>query len=268
MTRSANPVYAEIISHSMIAEFDWRLLPPLAAAPFVGSFLGLLAVRLPANEAIVLGRSHCRNCGTQLSARDLVPLISALLARGRCRYCGSRIDRTHFLVEAAAIAVAIWSILALQGYLAWIGCALGWSLIALAACDIRGGVLPHRLSIPLIVSGVVLAALDSWAQGGHAIVGALVGYAAFTLTAAAYRALRGRDGLGGGDAVLLAAAGSWVGWHGLPSVVLIASVAGLVEALARRLAGTELRSDTRIAFGPHLALGFWLVWLYGPLTLA
>ena len=76
-----------------------------------------------------------------------------------------------------------------------------------------------------------------------------------------YRKVRGRDGLGAGDAKLLAAAGAWVGASGLPQVILFAAVAGLVAAACLRLAGVRLGAASALPFGPFLALATWLVWL-------
>ena len=87
------------------------------------------------------------------------------------------------------------------------------------------------------------------------------------LIASVYRRVRGREGLGLGDAKLLAAAGAWLGWQALPSVVLIAAACGLALALATALGGGKLGWTSRIAFGPHLALAFWLVWLFGPVVI-
>ncbi|QLH39834.1 MAG: prepilin peptidase [Defluviicoccus sp.] len=81
-----------------------------------------------------------------------------------------------------------------------------------------------------------------------------------------YRWLRHRDGLGLGDAKLLAAGGAWVSWWGLPTVVLLAAVTALLVALVRRALGDRSVVGQRLAFGPELCLGIWLVWLYGPLT--
>ena len=90
-------------------------------------------------------------------------------------------------------------------------------------------------------------------------LGAALGWLVFASVAAGYRALRGREGLGGGDAKLLAAAGAWLGWQALPQVMLLGAVAALVGAGVLRLA----RDGARLAFGPWLALAIWLVWLYG-----
>lgn len=98
----------------------------------------------------------------------------------------------------------------------------------------------------------------------------MVGFAVFAFIAKLYRRIRGRDGLGLGDAKLLGALGAWVGWQGLPTVVLYAAGAGLLWALARSLVRPgrfkPLDPKQRLPFGPFLCLAGWLVWLYGPLT--
>jgi leader peptidase (prepilin peptidase)/N-methyltransferase len=100
------------------------------------------------------------------------------------------------------------------------------------------------------------------------LVGAFAGFAAFALIGFTYRRLRGREGLGLGDAKLLAAAGAWLGWQALPGVVLIGALSALALALAGAAGGGKLIVTTQIAFGSHLALAFWLVWLFGPVVLA
>jgi leader peptidase (prepilin peptidase)/N-methyltransferase len=97
------------------------------------------------------------------------------------------------------------------------------------------------------------------------LIGAAAGFVAFAAVAEIYRRLRGRDGLGLGDAKLLAAAGAWLGWQALAGLVLIAAVIGLAAVLVRSLAGRPMEPTSRIAFGPALAAAFWIVWLYGPL---
>jgi leader peptidase (prepilin peptidase)/N-methyltransferase len=99
------------------------------------------------------------------------------------------------------------------------------------------------------------------------LIGAACGYAFILLTAAAYRRLRGHEGLGRGDAKLLAAAGAWVGWEALPSVLTVGCVFALSAVAAAILVGRSVRSDDRIPLGTYLAGGLWLVWLYGPLEM-
>jgi leader peptidase (prepilin peptidase)/N-methyltransferase len=238
----------------------------VVVAPFVGSFVGVVVERLPGGRPVLLGRSVCEGCGRALEPHELVPLASWLRQRGRCA-CG-RVSLSAFYpaIELAALAIASSAAWVLAGWLLWVSLALGWTLLALAAIDLRRYLLPDVLTLPLIPAGLAVAlAIDPGLLPDHAI-GAAAGFLAFVAIGEGYRRLRGREGLGQGDAKLLAAAGAWLGWAALPSVVVIGAVAALALALAQAMAGAKLRLTGRIAFGPHLALGFWLVWLFGPLV--
>ena len=246
------------------AEFTWLL--PVLAAPFVGSFVGLVAHRLPRAEPVIFGRSACTSCHTQLTARDLVPLLSWLAARGRCRHCNAPLSARYPLTELAALVIALWAASVLGGWSVLIGCLLGWALLTLTLIDLREKMLPDMITLPLIAIGLAatlfLEPLDPLA---HAI-GAAAGLALFLAVGAIFRRLRGYDGLGGGDAKLFAAAGAWVGWMGLPSVLLIATVVALAVVLVKMLTRRRNIAREEIAFGPYLCFGFWIVWLYGPLA--
>ncbi len=241
----------------------WLWLWPVLAAPFVGSFLGVLVARLPlgagAWRGVVLGRSACPSCGHTLGARDLVPVASFLALRGRCRFCAAPIAHFHLWIELAALGIALWAAGAGEdSALLWAGCALGWTLLALGWIDATCLRLPDALTLPLILAGLGEAAwLEPEALTGRAL-GAAAGYTGFRALAWAYRWLRGREGLGRGDAKLLAAAGAWVGILLLPTVLLGAALAGLAWACRRG------RPDPaeRLPFGPFLAASLWLVWLY------
>ena len=245
----------------MTSEWEGLVVLAVAAAPCVGSFLGLLAHRLPAGEGVVWGRSRCRSCDTRLALRDLVPVASWLHGRGRCRYCAAAIGRTYPAMELGALAVAVWSASALPAAALLAGCVLGWALLTLAVIDQRHLILPDELTLPLIPLG--LAA--TWSAAPQALpahaLGAALGFVTFAGIRLAYRRLRRVEGLGLGDAKLLAAAGAWVSWTGLPSVVLIAAITAGAAALLLRLGRTD-----PLPFGGHLALALWLVWLYGPLV--
>ena len=250
---------------SLPAEFFWLL--PVIAAPFIGSFISLVAHRLPRGEPIVIGRSACPSCQTKLGARDLVPLVSWLASRGRCRHCDAPISSRYPLVELAALLIAGWSASVLDSWSIAVGCLLGWSLLTLALIDLRDKLLPDAITLPLIAVGLVAAlVLEPLDPAAH-LIGALAGLISFFLVAVIFRTLRGYEGLGGGDAKLFAAAGAWVGWVGLPSVLLIGAATALVVVAIGMAAGRRDIAREEIAFGPYLCFGFWLVWLYGPLTL-
>lgn len=233
----------------------------LIASPVVGSFVGVLVRRLPDGRPIALARSHCEWCGTALTARDLVPLYSWLAARGRCRYCGHPLGWFYPGVEFAAFGVALVAIALDGGDGAWLDCLLGWWLLALGWIDLRCWLLPDVLTLPLVLAGLAAAFwLDPQMLTGRAL-GAALGYLALRLVAEIYRRLRAREGMGRGDAKLLAASGAWLGAAALPQIVLIAALAALFAALCLRLAGKRLGARSALPFGPFLALATWALWL-------
>ena len=239
----------------------------VAAAPFIGSFLGVLIRRLPEDRPIAWARSACEHCGRPLAVRDLVPLLSWLLARGRCRSCGRPIGWFYPAVELAAFAVALIAVAADSGGWVWLDCLLGWWLLTLAWIDARHWLLPDVLTLPLILTGLFAAAAFAPDALFARALGAALGYASLQALAWLYKKARGRDGLGGGDPKLFAAAGAWVGVGGLPGVVLVAALAALAVAALLRLSGVRLAAQSAIPFGPFLAFATWLVWLFGPLSL-
>jgi leader peptidase (prepilin peptidase)/N-methyltransferase len=237
---------------------------PVLAAPFIGSFLGVVISRLPIGGSVVFGRSACVRCGTRLGPMQLVPLLSFAALRGRCRSCEKAIGWFHPAVELAAVAVAVWvAIVEADPVWLWIGCGLGWTLLALAWIDWTHYLLPDVLTLPLLLAGLVVAfVLQPEALTDRCLAAAL-GWGGFWAIGVAYRRLRGRDGLGGGDGKLVAAAGAWCGLETLPWIVLGSALLGLLGALSLRAAGRAVTSSTRIAFGPCIAVAFWLAWLYG-----
>jgi leader peptidase (prepilin peptidase)/N-methyltransferase len=242
----------------------WGLV---VAAPFIGSFLGVLIRRLPEGRPIVWARSACEACGAGLTASELVPLVSWVIARGRCGHCGRPVGWFYPAVELAALAAALIALAVDDIETAWLDCLLGWWLLALAWIDVRRLILPDVLTLPLIVAGLLAAAVldpDSLAERA---LGAALGYLALRAVAWAYLRLRGREGLGQGDAKLLAAAGAWLGAVALPQVILVAALSALLVAAALRLSGRTMHAHSALPFGPFLALAIWALWLFGPLPL-
>ncbi|MBV9784143.1 MAG: prepilin peptidase [Acidisphaera sp.] len=240
---------------------SWLLAVILA--PFIGSFLGVLIRRLPEGRPVATGRSVCESCGRPLDARDLVPLGSYLAFGGRCRTCRAPIGFFHFAVELAALTVALWAVAAeADPVRLWADCVLGWTLLALAWIDWQHFRLPDVLTLPLVLLGLGATAILQPADLVDHAAGAVAGYLAFRAIGAAYRRLRGREGLGQGDAKLLAAAGAWVGVASLPMVALVAALTGLTLAGLWRLGGRAMTATTRLPFGPCLAFALWIVWLY------
>jgi len=238
----------------------------LLVAPFIGSFLGVLVTRMADGRPVLWGRSACEACGHQLAWFDLIPLISWLASRARCRYCEERLSGFYPAIEIAALAVAAWAATETSGAALIASCVLGWTLLTLALIDWRAFILPDGLTASLLLSGAVASyGLDHDNFIAH-LIGALAGYLVFAAIAGLYRLLRGRSGLGAGDAKLMAGAGLWLGWLALPSVVLLGAAFGLLLVLIKSIAGQPLRLTDRLPFGTFLAAATWLVWLYGPLV--
>ena len=235
---------------------------PLLVSPFVGSLLGVLIRRLPEGRPVAIARSACESCGHRLGPAELVPVASFLIQRGRCRHCGAAIAPMHLAIELAAVGVALVVMACAEDELAWAGCGLGWTLLALGWIDAESMLLPDELTLPLIVAGLAAAwLLEPWTLADRA-VGAIAGYTAFRLVEIGYRRLRGRDGLGQGDAKLLAAAGAWLGWQALSWVVVIAALCGLAVAGVLAGRGRKVGAGTALPFGPALALSTWMLWLF------
>lgn len=197
-----------------------------------------------------------------LTARDLVPLISWLLLRGRCRRCGVPIGWFYPGIELAAFAVAAVAV-AVDGVpQAWVDCLLGWPLLALAWIDLRYWLLPDVLTLPLLLTGLIVAAALNPEDLVDRAAAAILGYIALRLVSVLYRRLRHREGLGEGDAKLLGAAGAWLGVAALPQVVVLSALAALSAAGALTLAGVRLRAYSALPFGPFLAAAIWTLWLF------
>lgn len=177
--------------------------------------------------------------------------------------------RAIAMAAGVALATAAPAVLSFTPSAATLGATavLGFVLVLLSAIDIHEYRLPDLLTLPLTALGIVLVPLLGWDDTWARILAAAVGFLSFWLVSVIFRRVRGYDGLGLGDAKLLAAAGAWVGIEGLASVVLLACLAALAFAGAAHLLGRGIGRETRIPFGPFLGLATWLVWLYGALSL-
>lgn len=177
-------------------------------------------------------------------------------------------SRERYAACAAACAVgAFWAGTTAVGLLAPIGAVLATVLVLIAVIDAEHFWLPHKLTVPLGLLGLAEAAALEPDQLAARVIGVVVGFVSLAVIAWAYRRLRGREGLGGGDFRLLAAAGAWVGWAGLPSVLVLACLCGLAVALVQAVRQRRLDLGLEVPFGVYLAAGLWLTWLYGPVRL-
>ena len=234
----------------------------------IGSFIAAVSVRLPLGQGIVAGRSRCMGCERPLRAWELVPVLSWLALRGRCARCEARISPRYPWIELGGAGIGVWAALSGSSWLMVAATAvLGWQLLLIAVVDAENFWLPDVLTWPLAGTGLAATALlaRGWPVAG--LIGVVAGFGGLWLIGRLYRVVRKRDGLGGGDPFLFAGAGAWVGWIGLPSVLLWASAAGLSLVFGLLMIRRSVSGTDRLPFGVFLAVGIWMTWLYGPLGL-
>lgn len=244
----------------------WPVLLAVLGLVF-GSFIATVALRLPQGRSALSGRSMCDACGTQLRATELVPLFSFLFQRGRCRHCGARIAPDHGVIEILGCAIGIAAGLAAPGWEGALGAAFGWQLLALGAIDRVAYWLPDPLTAALALTGLAAGWLVDVPGMGDRLLGGALGFGVLAAVRYGYRALRGREGLGGGDPKLFGAIGLWLGWRALAPVMLVAALGGLALVLALRLGGRRMGMADRMPLGSLLAPAAFLVWwiqAYGP----
>jgi leader peptidase (prepilin peptidase)/N-methyltransferase len=181
-------------------------------------------------------------------------------------------DRQHAPVAWGLVAGLIWLAVGLPGNPAWpeivlAGLYLLAILAAVCAIDARYGIIPDSLVAALALGGVFQGALDGLQGLLERGLEAVLVLAAATLFRASYRWIRGFDGLGFGDVKFLAAAALWVGISGMPGLLLVAVLSAVVSLLILRAEGQDLDGKQAISFGPHLAVGLWLIWIAGPLQI-
>ncbi len=255
------------------------LIVGILAGALFGSFLNVVIWRGPAMWGLtgeratprgnfMAPRSYCPACQAPIRIRDNIPLLSFLILRGRCANCDAPIPLRYFLVEmlgAGSGLVAVFTFGA--SFSAALAALFMLTLIALAAIDWETGFLPDMLTVPLIVLGLSVGLVANGAglfvPFPDSLIGAAAGFIALWGIAAGYKLLRGREGVGLGDAKLLAAIGAWNGWMALPMVVFIAALVGLAVVGLMRLRGGDIRTETAIPFGPALALAGALMFLIG-----
>jgi leader peptidase (prepilin peptidase)/N-methyltransferase len=234
----------------------------------LGSFLNVVIHRGPtlwglvgedraARGTLVGPRSKCPSCGAKIAPCDLIPIISFLALGGKCRACAAPIPGRYPLIEALGATALILAVAIFGATFAGAAAGLFFlALIALAAIDHDTGYLPEAITLPLIAGGLAANLFGLYTDIMSALIGAIAGYAAFFLIAEGYRRLRGRDGLGLGDAALFAAIGAWGGWVILPPAAFMGAMLALALLwLGAKTARKPIDPGAPIPFGPALCIG-------------
>jgi len=226
----------------------------------VGSFLNVVAYRLPRHESLIAPSSHCPRCGTPVKPYDNIPILSWLLLRGHCRSCAQPISPRYPLVEALTAILCVGAVLT-QSEPVQMALAILLILLVVPAAliDLEHRIIPNRLTAVGAVAAVAIGlALDPAGEPERLIAGAAAG--GFLLLAAlAYPA-----GMGMGDVKLAGVMGLCLGASVAPAI-LIALISGVLAGaviIARR--GAQEGRRTAIPFGPFLAFGALVAVFAGP----
>ena len=256
----------------------------------LGSFLNVVVYRLPkmmerqwaAESAQLNGaepadttpfnlntpRSHCQQCKHQIRWFENIPIASYLFLRGKCSSCSTPISLRYPLVELATGALfflCVWRWGITPTGLAWSGFSA--ALLTLALIDWDTTLLPDDITLPLLWTGLVAAALQ-WTSVplSSALWGAVAGYLSLWSVYWVFKLFTGKEGMGYGDFKLFAALGAWFGWQALIPIILMASVIGALVGIAMKFS-SGLREGGYIPFGPFLAGAGLTAMLFGADTI-
>ncbi|HEX3434687.1 MAG TPA: prepilin peptidase [Solirubrobacteraceae bacterium] len=216
-----------------------------------GSFLNVVAYRLPRHESLLGPASHCTSCGTPVKPYDNIPILSFLLLRGRCRSCSATISPRYPLVEALTAALCAGAVV-VHDSAASIALSVALMLIVVPAAliDLEHRIIPNKLTaLGALLALAIGLALDPSGEPQRLIAGA--GAAGFLLLAA----LAYPGGMGMGDVKLAGVMGLFLGRAVAPAIffALLGGVLVGTAIVARK--GVGAGRKTTVPFGPFLALG-------------
>ncbi len=234
----------------------------------VGSFLNVVAHRLPRGESVVGPRSRCPGCGGRIAGRDNLPILSFVLLGGHCRMCGASIPRRYPAVEAASGLLWLMSWLVFGPTVDGLAAAIFSSLLlVLAVIDAAHFLLPDGLTYLTLGLGLATSFGVTWTTPPGSALGAAAGAAVLLLLIGGWYLLRGVRGMGLGDVKMLAGVGAFLGLHGMLLTLFLACLFGALVGLAL-LAGGRLSWGSRLPFGVFLSIGAVISLFFGPRLVA
>ena len=231
-----------------------------------GSFCNVCIYRLPLEKNIIKGRSFCTSCEKQINWYDNIPILSFIFLKGKCRCGKSKINLQYFFVELVS---AISFVLIYYFYGVSITTLLLIILtiffIIIFFIDLKHYIIPNELTFPLMFIGFVKSFDPNLNQSLfpnyiNSLIGGLFGYSIIWLIIFFYKNLRKKEGMGLGDAKLIAVVGFWFGWFSIPFTIFISSLVALIFSVPSLLKKTRDMS-TQIPFGPFIIIGC-LIYVY------
>lgn len=224
-----------------------------------GSFANVCIYRLPENKSIVTGRSSCPNCKKKIIWYDNIPLLSFILLKSKCRFCKKPINSQYFIVELIT-AISFVSIYYFFGLTlaALLLSILSVFFIIIFFIDLKHFIIPNELTFPLMIIGFFKSFDPNLNQTIfpnyiNSLIGGVFGYLIIWLIIFFYKKVRKKDGMGLGDAKLLAVVGFWFGWFSIPFTIFMSSVVALIFVLPS-LINKSRKMSSQIPFGPYIII--------------
>ncbi|TCK03445.1 prepilin peptidase [Phorcysia thermohydrogeniphila] len=229
----------------------------------VGSFLNVCIYRIPKGKSIVSPPSSCPSCGERIKWYDNIPVISYLLLRGRCRHCGERISLRYPVVElltAFLTVVILWKFgLSISAFYYLI---LTYVLIVISFIDLDTMLVPVKLCYFAMLAGILFSPLVLEVSFKDSVLGASFGAGLILFIIETYAIFTGKEGMGYGDANIMALIGAFIGWQKVLLALFIASFVGALVGIGYiLLKGKNFR--VAIPFGPFLSVGGYVTVIYG-----
>jgi leader peptidase (prepilin peptidase)/N-methyltransferase len=231
----------------------------ILAGAVLGSFANVCIYRLPIQKSIVGGRSFCPKCKKKIVWYDNIPIISFLSLNRKCRKCKKIIPIQYFLVEI--LNIVLFSIIyfifgiSLTSLLLMI---LAFVFIIVFFIDLKHYIIPNILTFPLMILGFVKSFdpnLNSlFPNYLNSLIGGMFGYGIIWSIIFFYKQIRNKEGMGLGDAKLLAAIGFWFGWISIPFVIFSSSIVALILVIPSLL-NKSRKFSSQIPFGPFIIIG-------------
>ena len=224
-----------------------------------GSFANVCIHRLPKEQSVVKGRSYCPSCEKEIKWFDNIPVISFIFLGAKCRNCKEKIKLTYFIVEILSIfsffLVYYFFGLTITTLLLMI---LSIFFIIIFFIDLKHFIIPNELTFPLMVIGFIKSFDPNLNQTIfpnyiNSLIGGISGYLIIWLIIFFYKKVRKKEGMGLGDAKLMAVIGFWFGWISIPFVLFFSSVVALLW-VAPALIKKSKKLTSQIPFGPYIII--------------
>tara|TARA_B100000965_G_scaffold124047_1_gene102676 strand:- start:797 stop:1555 length:759 start_codon:yes stop_codon:yes gene_type:complete len=223
-----------------------------------GSFANVCIFRLPKEKGVVSGRSYCPKCKKKIVWYDNIPIISFFLLGGKCRKCKKSISIQYVIVEAINIVsfITIYYFFGIS-IITVLLMMLSLSFLIIFFIDLEHFIIPNVLTFPMMIVGF-LKSFDPnlpslFPNYINSLIGGLFGYGVIWSIIYFYKQLRKKEGMGLGDAKLLAVVGFWFGWISIPFVLFLSSVLALLW-VAPDLIKKSKKLTSQIPFGPYIIL--------------